>query len=266
MNRGGSASMSTIALTGAPNFRDLGGYRTADGRVVKRGVLFRSGESSRLTAADVAQLRRLSPRLIIDLRSNRESEGLEVRWPVTPDTRVIAANILADLRAGNRSLIELLTRDPSPRGASAMMETTYQVLPPVLSAPLLQLVRHVADDDMLPAIFHCAVGRDRAGITAALVLHALGVPRNLIIADYLRTNVCVDAAVIGEMTRTYLKRYGVELDEETIDILTYARIEHFHAAFRTIAVEYGSADEYLRAIGIDAPLVARLRERLLEAA
>lgn len=252
-----------IRLAGAPNFRDLGGYATADGRTVRHGLLFRSGESSRLTEADIDKLRALGAKLIVDLRSEAESAATETRWPFTDSTEFIAANILADLRAGNKSMIEHLVSDPTPRGASAMMEMTYRVLPHALASTLLQIARRIVEADKLPLIFHCSLGRDRAGITAAMLLHALGVPRDTVIADYFRTNVQIDAAATRETSKVYLARHGAQLDLETLDVLTYARIEHFHAAFATVALEYGSVDDYLRSIGIDDAMQAALRQRLL---
>jgi protein-tyrosine phosphatase len=260
------SDLPIIRLSGAPNFRDLGGYATQDGRIVKHGLLFRSGDSSGLTAADIGKLEALGAKLVVDLRSERESAANEIRWPLGRDTEFIAANILADLRAGNQSVIELLTGDPTPRGAANMMETTYRVLPHALGPTLLQIARRIVEADKLPVIFHCTVGRDRAGITAAMLLYALGVPRDIVIADYLRTNVHVNAQSIRDMTQLFITHYKTTLDQETLDILTFARIEHFHAAMRIVAVEYGTVDDYLRAIGIDDDLQTRLRERLLEPA
>lgn len=252
-----------IRLAGAPNFRDVGGYLASDGRRVKRGQLFRSGDSGCLTQQDVDAMTRLGVKLIVDLRSDKECKANEIRWPIG-DAEFIAANILADLRAGNQSIIDLLQQDPTPRGAGIMMETTYSVLPHALGPTLAQIARRIVEDDKLPVVFHCSIGRDRAGITAAMLLFALGVPRDTVIADYLRTNVYIDAPFIREVTKNYLVRLGTELDEETLDILTFARIEHFHAALRTVSVEYGTVTNYLDAIGIDAMTRTALQARLLE--
>jgi protein-tyrosine phosphatase len=254
----------TLLLEGSPNFRDLGGYPTQDGRRVRHGLVYRSGDSSALTGKDIERLRALAPRAIVDLRSNVETAMSQIRWPIGKDTEFVAANILADMRAGNRSLTDLLLADPTPHGASRMMETTYAVLPHALGPTIARIAKFIVEEDRLPLIFHCSVGRDRAGITAAMLLHALGVPRDTMIADYFRTNLHFDAESIREITRTYLGRGRVVFDSETLDILTFTRIEHFHAAFRTVAVEYGSVDAYLDAIGVDAAMREGLRERLLE--
>lgn len=251
-------------LTGAPNFRDLGGYLTSDGRRVKSGQVFRSGDSGGLTADDIGLMQRLGAKLIVDLRSNAEAKANEIRWP-RDNAEFVAANILADLRAGNKSITEMLTQEPNARGAAAMMETTYSVLPHSLGPTLLHIARRIVEGK-LPVVFHCTVGRDRAGITAAMLLFALGVPRDTVIADYLRTNIHINAGFIRNITRDYLLKNGAELDEEALDVLTFARIEHFHAAFRTVKVEYGDVTSYLDAMGIDAAMREGLRERLLEAA
>lgn len=255
---------SNPCLTGAPNFRDLGGYLTSDGRRVKRGQLFRSGDSGNLTPEDIDLLRCLGARLVVDLRSETEAKANEIRWPLE-NAEFVAANILADLRAGNKSITEMLTHEPNARGAAAMMEMTYSVLPHSLGPTLLHIARRIVEG-ILPVVFHCTVGRDRAGITAAMLLFALGVPRDTVIADYLRTNIHINAGFIRDITRNYLLKHGADLDEEALDILTFARIEHFHAAFRTVKVEYGTVTGYLDAIGIDAAMREGMRARLLEAA
>ena len=256
--------LSNLCLTGAPNFRDLGGYLTSDDRRVKCGRVFRSGDSGNLTPEDIALMQRLGAKLVVDLRSDTEAKANEIRWPVEK-AEFVAANILADLRAGNKSIIELLQQDPTPHGAGAMMETTYSVLPHALGPTIAHIARRIVAGNT-PVVFHCSIGRDRAGITAAMLLFALGVPRDTVIADYLRTNVHINAGFIREITKTYLARQGTELDEETLDILTFARIEHFHAAFRTVKVEYGTVTAYLDTIGIDAAMGEGMRERLLEPA
>jgi protein-tyrosine phosphatase len=147
-----------------------------------------------------------------------------------------------------------------------MMETTYSVLPHSLGPTLNKIAHHIVDHERLPVIFHCTVGRDRAGMTAAMLLFALGVPRDTVIADYLRTNVHIDAPYIRRITQEYLSRHNRPLDEETLDMMTFCRIEHFQSAMRTVAVEYGTVTAYLDAIGIDTAVREGLRQRLLEAA
>ncbi len=254
-----------LRLQGAPNFRDLGGYVTTDGRTVKHSLVFRSGESTDLTDADIDKLKHLGPKVVIDLRSNKEAAAAKIKWPLSADTEFIAANILADLHAGNHSLTELVRQDPTAQGAARAMETTYSVLPHALGPTVLQMAKLIVEADKLPVILHCAIGRDRAGITAALLLFALGVPRDTVIADYMRTNVCINAPQIRELASVYMAHNGIDLNEEALDILTFARIEHYQAAFRTVAVEYGTVTAYLDAIGVDAAIREGLRARLLHA-
>lgn len=251
----------TIRLSGAPNFRDLGGYQTSDGRRTKPGIIFRSGDSGNLTTSDIQIVSQIAPKLIVDLRSQKEVSANEIRWP-RENAEFVAANILADLRAGNKSITEFLLHDPSPGGAGRMMEATYSVLPNVLGPTIFHIAQRLAEGAS-PVIFHCSVGRDRAGITAATLLFALGVPRDTVIADYLSTNIHIDAGFIRGITSAFLLTEGTTLDEEALDILTYARIEHFHSAMKTVNIEYGSMDGYLDAIGINASLRASLRDRLL---
>jgi protein-tyrosine phosphatase len=257
----------TLQLGSVINFRDLGGYKTSDGRRVRRGLIFRSGDSSQLTEAERDTLRTLGIRLIVDLRSSKEAEMYPSRWPMHTDGELVLANIFVDLRAGDRSLLDNLVEYPGSKGSDLMMRESYRMLPQALVPVLGDFAKRLASANSTPAIVHCSVGRDRTGITCAVLLHALGVSREDIILDYLKTNEHIDHAILNKMNQDVLGAMkGIQLNAAALRILALARLENLNTAYQTMIDKFGSPDGYLRAAGIDDTTLARLREHLLEPA
>ena len=256
--------ISALRLFGSPNFRDVGGYQTKDGRFVRRGMVFRSGDSARLLDADAEALRALGIQLIIDMRSEKERLASASRWPLEAGTEVIETNIRADLRADNKSLSQILHEDPTPNGARQMMQVTYEILPDACGPSLEILFRHLANGKS-PTLFHCTLGRDRTGVVAATLLQALGVPAPTILADYMMTNERLDANETRQTAKEFLWRsYGFEADEEMLDIMSLVRQQNFETSLKFIEDKYGSPENYLAAFGVDADLLKTVREKLLE--
>ena len=258
--------MPHIALEGAPNFRDLGGYRTADGRVVRSGVVFRSGHLANLSDSDLERLREIGVKTVIDFRPRTEREmtghdrlpeGADyVEYPIgdpemTPLVRKALEQgdftVLPDLAEANRSLI----RD--------------------FAGEMGKLLRLVSDEQRLPVIFHCIGGKDRTGVAAALLLSVLGVPWADVRSDYLRTNDRIDSAgsshvsFLERIVRSYAK---AELTEENLAalrrffVLEPAYIEAVRDEITRLA---GSLPAYTRHwLGLTDEVVERLRGLLLE--
>jgi protein-tyrosine phosphatase len=252
------------SLAGMPNFRDIGGHATTQGRTVRRGLVFRSGESARLTTDDIDALSALDIRLIMDLRSEKERMASPQRWPLGVETELIETNIRADLRADNQSLSQILHDDPTPAGASLMMRITYEALPDACGPSLGLLFERLANG-RAPTLFHCTLGRDRTGLVSAMLQHVLGVPYPQIAADYLKTNQLLDTEETRNTAREFLRTsYGFEADAETLDILSLVRLQNLETSYRVIAEKYGSPENYLSAYGISDDLLEVLRQRLLD--
>jgi protein-tyrosine phosphatase len=150
-----------ITFRGATNFRDLGGYETSAGAVVRSGRVFRSDSLHTLTAADLTRFDGLGIRVIYDLRGLAERKGFPGPRPdVHLELWTAGVSEAAGLRTsedGERWLSD---------GYSAMIER---------AAPALgRLFDHLANDEKLPAVFHCFGGKDRTGFAAAVLLSALG--------------------------------------------------------------------------------------------
>ena len=183
-----------LRLSGAPNFRDFGGHRTLAGPAVRRGLLFRSDDLSNLTHGDLEALTPLSIRLICDLRGSVERDRRPSRWPESLSTERMIASLSSDLRMGHGFHARFLESDPSADNAHAMMLETYRYLPRNGARGLRAILGRLAEGEV-PALIHCTAGKDRTGFVCATLLSLLGVPREIIYADYLLTNERIDLDV-----------------------------------------------------------------------
>jgi protein-tyrosine phosphatase len=164
-----TAGLAPPTIPGLANFRDVGGLPTVDGGVVRTGRLYRSSAPSALGPGGFAAVRALGLRAVLDLRDHYEleHEGYELGDPQI--TRLHVAVL------GDR---------PVPPDQPGL----YTHMIENCAAGFAEAVRTLARADSLPALVHCAVGKDRTGVTVALTLSAVGVPDDAIAADYVRSN------------------------------------------------------------------------------
>jgi protein-tyrosine phosphatase len=170
-----------LPLQGGRNFRDLGGYRAADGRQVRWGRIYRSGVMNGLTAADMGYLSSLGVQVICDLRSAQERKAepnpfLKAEAPQVVATDYDMPSMAGFQRASNRA-------EAIDAFAATYLEFT-NFLAPQYTDLFARLVRRET-----PLAFNCSAGKDRTGVGAALVLSVLGVPRETVVADYALTQV-----------------------------------------------------------------------------
>ena len=241
-----------IPLEGCSNLRDLGGYRTADGGRVRTGRVFRGASLANLTDADLAQLATLGIRTVCDLRGVRESERAPSRLPGADTPEMVRLPI--EPRVG-ASLRDLLQRE------EATGEDTYALLQAAYAAyagehlPRYRALFALLLDGRLPLLFHCSAGKDRTGFGAALLLTALGVPREVVMADYLATN------------RIWRREHALppETPDAVRDTLLTAHRPLLEGALDQAIRSYGSAERLLEdGLGLDAARLRALRGTMLE--
>jgi protein-tyrosine phosphatase len=244
-----------LALDGAVNCRDIGGYGAADGHRVRRGRVWRSDAPSRLSAADRRALQQLQLRTVVDLRDSEERE-LEPS-SLADDNALIIHAIGFVPRAAHRMLGDLRESRPiSPETARSMMLELYRELPRDHAPAYARMFRLLIAPDALPAMVHCTSGKDRTGFGIALLLCALGVPRETVLEDYLLTNRY--RRDIGAILRR-------RVDPEVLDVVVAAHTEYLDAAFDSIRAHHGSVEHFLAgALGLDPNDLFTLKERLLE--
>jgi protein-tyrosine phosphatase len=244
-----------IRLEGAANFRDLGGYPTAGGSLVRCGMVFRSGHLGALTRADLDALAQLRVAHVFDLRSDQERHEARVEWgghPVEFHAIPMGNAQMAEGLAAFLKRLVLMDADE----AHAMMRSLMEDMVLNEGAQLGQLMASLAAG-RTPAIVHCTAGKDRTGLASAILLRLLDVPREAIFEDYLKTNA-VSAGNLP-MALRFLKK-------DVIRVLLGVEPGYLEAAFRAMDRRYGSFEGYWREVlGLSADQVEALRAGLVEA-
>ncbi|MFF2363152.1 tyrosine-protein phosphatase [Streptomyces sp. NPDC058122] len=254
-------------LGGVRNFRDVGGLPTADGRRVRHGQLFRSGHLAHATEEDAAFLTSLGLHTIFDFRNaaDQKLEGPDVELPGVRNVNLPLSDP-ADgsefwkmVRDGDIDQLRGLLGDGK---AANRMINSYRTIISERTAEHAQVLHSLADDSM-PALMHCAAGKDRAGLSIAVTLLALGVEREAIVTDYLESNAAHRRYKVHR-NGSSAGAYSPEV-MELLSPLFDARAEYLTAAFDTIEEKWGSVETYLeQGLGLTPELRERLRARLLD--
>lgn len=262
---------ASLGVASLPNLRDLGGYKTRDSMIVRRTLLYRSNQLYHISTTDMEKIAALKLKTDFDLRTVRERESKPDELP--SGVRNISLDVLADASQETFAKLDELFSDPkrkstAPGGGTAEAETAMKqmycdlVTLPSAKTALGQLYTKLALNGTTPALFHCSSGKDRTGWAAAALLTLLGVPRETVIKDFLRSN-----------------EYILPLYKKTIDDFVKAggepgiptailgvKASYLEAAFNEVQRVYGSMDRYFsEGLGIDAEKQKALKAAFLEA-
>lgn len=213
-----------VALAKAYNVRDIGGYKTTDGKYVRSGLIYRADELSALSKDDLNKLSTLNIKTYIDFRSKEEEQE-------RPDIKAVSVvkQIRIPVSPGNiNDLTELRTDS-----AKYMMDINKSFVLD-FKDEFRQFFEIITDKKNAPVLFHCTAGKDRTGFAAAMILSALGVSRDDIYKDYM-------------LSAEYIKPKFKDMEnaEDYGDLLTVKK-EYLQAAFDTIESNYGSVEDYLK--------------------
>jgi protein-tyrosine phosphatase len=249
-----------IELEQAWNFRDLGGYETVDGRTVKWRKVFRSAGLDGLSDADLLTVGALGIRVVYDFRRDAELAERLV-WFERPDAprrvRLPIGGASATDDEFHRRVMDGSVKEVPP----SRLVQTYVDFSTRFGSHFGIVLRGLAEPEDLPALFHCVAGKDRTGFTAMLLLAALGVPDETIVADYELTEQARQPRL--EELRLTLEAIGTRYE----DMRGYfgAPAEVMAGAIGHLRTSYGSIEEYLDVeCGVTARHVERLRDLLLD--
>jgi protein-tyrosine phosphatase len=243
------AMQRVITLDGCLNFRDLGGYPTAEGRKIRWRRVYRSDALQHLSAADVVRLRdELALTSVIDLRSSAELEA-EGRGVLAAESIGFQHVPLFDGK---------VARAEAWSGIDTLADR-YFLLAEYARAPIARVLTLLADAPG-PAVYHCAAGKDRTGVVSAVLLGLLGVRDEVIVADYAASAENLDAIVERLLSTEGYQTLLAALPPDTL----HAEAETMVAFLASIRARYGSMREYAQAAGMDAATLDRLADRLLE--
>ncbi|MBU3739300.1 MAG: tyrosine-protein phosphatase [Rhodoferax sp.] len=249
---GQSALNRHIALDGASNFRDLGGYSGLGGRAVRWRRIFRSDHLGNLTAGDIRLLEQLGVARVCDFRGIDERSGSACALPwAEVHSLAIEPTVVQGIRdrvdAGHR----LTAAD-----TVGLMQDTYRAFVRANTERFGSLFDLLLTDDQ-PLVFHCTAGKDRTGFAAALLLLALGVSRESVVQDYLLSNV-------HYRLPPSIRAAQAHLPAEAMEVLWTVQPDFLDSAFWVIDADYGGLETYLtRRLGLGPAARGRLIERYL---
>lgn len=239
-----------VVLAGALNFRDLGGYHTVDGRRTRPGLVYRSNSLQELTPEDLHRLRwDVRVATVLDLRSPKEIARDGHGPLVEGGLRYLNIPVLHETKDSGRP----------GRVESGLVERYLSYLR-FAGDNVTEALRTIAEDDILPVVFHCSAGKDRTGVLAALLLGCLGVDADTVVADYAAKQHARDEII------AFLRRRPTYVD--AVDTMRPDTLESDPATMREflrrLDENHGGARGWARSAGLSEEALARLEERLLE--
>ena len=248
-----------LPMDGAHNTRELGGYKTTDGKSVKWGMLYRSDKLSDISDTDQAYLQDLGIKKIIDFRSKEEKEedpdiipkGIDyIEMPISVDGAM-------------RSKIEAVLKGETNKDVKSFLIDANKEFVSNYTDVYEGFLRNLIDDDG-PTLFHCTAGKDRAGFAAAITLIALGVSKEDVINDYMKTNQFTKERIeeiIGQIELMTL----YQTDAEILRPLLGVEREYIETAFQTAEEKYGSLENFIRdGLNISDEDIQKLRNKFIE--
>ncbi|NLR72816.1 tyrosine-protein phosphatase [Novosphingobium sp. ERN07] len=251
-----------IAVRGARNFRDLGGYPTEDGRTVRYGVAYRAGHPGDLCETGIAEFAALGIGAIVDLRTTEEREHLPY-----PARALGNAHYWACDYALSRGDIVAMLKDCATTADDMRerMRSNYRQLPDEQHAAINATLQFLLEG-MTPVLINCTAGKDRTGVVAAIVLAALGVSTEVISHDYAYTEVVQDPGqALFHYDRDGPFAYLLDVDPEVMRAMMGSHPENIAAMRHELVTRHGSMEGYLlERHDLDEVALRGLRARMLE--
>lgn len=242
-----------IKLQGAFNFRDLGGYRTTDGKHIKWGKIYRSAEINNLTDKDLDKLASLSINRVFDFRGPMEVSKAPDRLPVNAQRISLPAGseqVGGDMSAFMKTMMKATNGDSIMLPFYANIEPFQKRYKPLFD----DLFTESKDSAIL---FHCTAGKDRTGIFAALLLSALDVDTATIFQDYLASNYYSKS---GNAVKERMMA-GLKMPEQVVKDVLGVKADYLHATFNTINNQYGNVKMYLKKVmGLNKKKIKKLKQ------
>lgn len=242
-----------LPFDGAVNFRDIGGYRARDGRVVRSHRVFRSDSLAELTSGDLARIGALELSTICDLRHETERSAKPNRFPASAEPTTKAIGFLA--HRAYEMVAAAHGADADPEVLREDIREAYRHFVREQADTYRTMFELLLDADNLPMLVHCTSGKDRTGIAIALILMALDVPDETIREDYMLSNIYRrDLAYMG----------GGSIRPEMLSVMMEVDPSFLAAAWSAIDEDWASRDDFLtERLGLTAERRLALRSMLL---
>jgi protein-tyrosine phosphatase len=240
------------------NFRDIGGVNAAGNKKVKNGLIFRSANPDRIRKKDIEKLLTYRIRTIIDLRAPGE---LSKRRVSIDHAEKLTLPLDFQLKTRERLRPVIYRKDAQPIIADISNDLYLEILD--ASVPVVgRIMEILASSDGTPVLIHCQAGKDRTGIVAALILLALGVDRNLIIDDFMKSN----EALLPSFKKYFLMRKLISFGFFPYRNMVFAvtvKKRNIESILTRVDVHYGGIESFMSRAGITRSKLDEIREKLL---
>jgi len=255
-----TTSERILTFDGIANFRDIGGYYTHDGQYVRWGRIFRSGDTGSASDADLRRLSQMGVQFICDLRSDLEVADKPDRNPDSANN-IVHLPVQANINRADRFRLLVMTR---PQLEELVVDLYTQIILEQNAPVMGDILRQLADPNNLPALIHCTAGKDRTGILIGLLLSVLGVPDDVIIADYTLSNYYYQN-FYDFAAHSTKQMAAIGFTPDDVQPLILARPHNMQQTLAYIQKQYGSVESYLKEkAGIDDKILEQLKTNLLE--
>jgi protein-tyrosine phosphatase len=258
---------TSLGIASVPNLRDVGGYKTSDGFVVRYGVAYRSNQLDPISTADMAKIATLGLKNDFDLRTEAERSARPDQLP--PGVNSVWLNVLADVKGDSAAELQGLITRPKEANevlgggkAEALFIKVYGefITLPSANTAYHQLFIQLGTPSEVPALFHCTTGKDRTGWAAAALLTLLGVPEQQVYEDYLRSNDYILPAYQKFIDQFVAGGGEASIPQDLLGVKT----AYLKSSFDEMNAKYGTIEAYFAdGLGIDAAGQRALRDRFL---
>ncbi len=250
------------------NFRDIGGCRTNDGLVVRRGAFYRSASLAYASDGDLRELASLGIRTVCDLRTHEERAEDPDRIPRHEGVRSLHIPIQVNHHSKLGTISRLMWLVSGRAGRldyEEIARTSYLEYVTDFQSEFASVMKLASDPHNLPLLIHCTAGKDRTGFICAVIQLTLGVPQETVMEHYLQSNDHLDRFREATLDRIrFLKVFGVS--KQKILPLLEARSEYLQAALDRIRTDYGTVRDYVhQGLGLSEDDVGHLKRLLLKA-
>ena len=247
-----------IDIQGAHNLRDLGGYHTNDGGIIKWRKIFRAGLLGKIKETEIDKMQALKLESICDFRTLAEQEATPDRWYNLEQLNRFSFPI-GEGRVDKLGWIK--SRSPGA-GKDHYLNKANRSYVLKHTDRFKAFFRILLDDRNYPILYHCTAGKDRTGFASFLLLNALGVDHETIQADYLLTNKYLESFAEKASEKISKK---LDVDQQHIKSIFLAKVDYLDGALDIIAQNYGTLDMYLKdALKIGAPEIKQLKKILVD--
>jgi protein-tyrosine phosphatase len=246
------------------NFRDLGGYQTADKRQLKWGCVYRCDKLSSLSEQDQHFILRLGIKQVSDFRSDEERDESPHKLPSTGGIKVNILPITVEAAQIERITARLQAEDATADDMAHFLIEANREMIERFTPVYRQWLELLLQETSFPHVFHCTAGKDRTGLGAALLLSILGVPYQTILQDYMATNVYT-AARVDHIVNYVHEKTMYQVNKDVIRTLFTVQENYLGEAFKAIDEEYGEIDAYIEnGLGLSEKDRVNLQALLLE--